>query len=130
MTIDLWMLVDSALLCLLVPIFSLPRLLTIPGGMTWGFGNRDTSFPVPAWIERTRRAHTNMVEALGPFACLVLVAHVSGKANEASALGAQIFFFARVVHTGVYMAGVPVARTLAFAAAIAGEMQILRQILS
>jgi len=130
MTIDLWMLVYSALLCLVIPLLGVTRLMMIPGGLAWGFGNRDTSFQVPAWIERTRRTHTNMVEALGPFACLVLVAHISGKANDATALGAQIFFFARVVHAGVYMAGVPVVRTLAFAAGIAGEMQILRQIMS
>jgi len=130
MTTDLWMLIYSALLCLSIPFVGITRLLMLPGGAAWGFGNRDSSFAVPAWIERTRRAHLNMVEALGPFACLVLVAHVGGKADAATAFGAQVFFIARVAHAGVYIAGIPYLRTLMFAAAIFGELQILRGILA
>lgn len=130
MTTDLWMLVYSALLCLSIPVAGVTKLLSMPGGVAWGFGNRDTPFPVPAFVERTRRAHTNMVENIGPFAALVLVAHVSGKADAASAMGAQMFFFARVAHAGVYIAGIPYARTLAFAVSVAGEIQILRSIMA
>jgi len=130
MTTDLWMLVYSAILCISIPLVSVTGLLLRPGGPAWGFGNRDTSFPVPAWIERTRRAHLNMVENLAPFACLVLVAHVTGKADATTAFGAQVFFVARVAHAAIYIVGIPVARTLAFGLGIFGEMQILWRILS
>lgn len=130
MTTDLWMLVYSALLTIVIPYVGITRLLTLPGGMTWGFGNRDDSFQVPAWMERTRRAHTNMAENLAPFACLVLVAHVAGKADATTAMGAQIFFVARVAHAGVYIAGIPVLRTLVFAAGLVGEIMILMRIVS
>lgn len=130
MTTDLWMLVYSALLTIVIPYAGITRLLTLPGGMTWGLGNRDDSFEVPAWIERTRRAHANMAENLAPFACLVLVAHVAGKADATTAMGAQIFFVARVAHAGVYIAGIPVLRTLIFAAGLVGEIMILMRILS
>jgi uncharacterized MAPEG superfamily protein len=129
MTTDLWMLVWSAVLCLVIPYPGVTVLLQMPGGWAWGVGNRDTPFAVPPWLERTRRAHANMVENLIPFACLVLVAHVAGKANATTALAAQIFFWSRLVYTLVYMAGVPLLRTLVFAVGIVADFLILLQIL-
>lgn len=129
MTTDLWMLVWSAVLCLAIPYPGIIVLLQMPGGFTWGVGNREAEFTVPAWIERTRRAHANMVENLIPFACLVLVAHVGGKANAATALAAQIFFWSRLAYALVYVAGIPLLRTLVFAVAVTADLLILLQIL-
>jgi uncharacterized MAPEG superfamily protein len=129
MTTDLWMLAWSAVLCTVIPYAGIVVLLQMPGGPAWGFGNRDTTFPVPAWIERTRRAHANMVENLVPFACLVLVAHMAGKANATTAFASQLFLAARVVYTLVYMAGIPYLRTLVFGAGILADFLILLQIL-
>ena len=130
MPTDLWMLVLSAVLCAVTPYVGISGLARIPGGMTWGVGNRDTSFALPPWIERARRAHTNMVENLGPFAALVLVAHVAGKADATTALGSQLFFVARVAHAGVYIVGVPYLRTLVFGAGVVAQLMILTSILS
>jgi uncharacterized MAPEG superfamily protein len=41
-----------------------------------------------------------------------------------TALGAAIFFFARVAHAVLYTFGVPVARTLSFAAGLVGCFMI------
>ena len=130
MTTDLWMLVYSALLCVSIPMIGVTRLLMLPGGAAWGFGNRDQPFVVPTWIDRTRRAHMNMVENLAPFACLVLAAHVSGRADATTALGAQIFFVARVAHAAVYIIGIPVLRTVVFTIAIVGELMIFLRLLA
>src|SRR6185436_7764047 len=97
MTTDLWMLVWSAGLCVSIPVPGVTVLLTMAGGPAWGFGNRDYPFTVAPWIERGRRAHTNMVENLVPFACLVLVAHIAGKANATTAFAAELFLVARIV---------------------------------
>jgi uncharacterized MAPEG superfamily protein len=70
-----------------------------------------------------------MAENLAPFTALVLVAHVTGSANATTALGAAIFFWARVVHAIVFIAGVPWIRTLAFVISILGELLILLQLL-
>jgi uncharacterized MAPEG superfamily protein len=128
MTVDLWMLVYSALLCISIPVVAVAGLSRVPGGMSWGFGNRDTPLAVPTWIERVRRAHLNMVENLAPFAALVLVAHVTGKADATTALGAQIFFVARAAHAAIYIIGIPYLRTAAFFVAIFGDMLILGQL--
>jgi uncharacterized MAPEG superfamily protein len=129
MTTDLWMLVWSAVLCLVIPYPGVTILLQMPGGPAWGFGNRDRDFAVPAWIARTRRAHTNMVENLIPFACFVLVAHVAGKANTTTAFASELFLASRVVYTLVYMAGIPYLRTLVFSGGVLACFLILMQIM-
>jgi len=92
--------------------------------------SRAVSYPtgfyddLPAWAQRCHRAHMNLVENLVPFAALVLIAHVAGVASDLTVLGAQIFFWARIVQTGVHVAGIPWLRTLAFAAGWAGNFLI------
>jgi uncharacterized MAPEG superfamily protein len=58
----------------------------------------------------------------------VLAAHVSGHANATTALGAQIFFIARVAHAAVYILGIPYLRTAAFGAGAAGMLMIAGQL--
>src|SRR6185436_732962 len=50
-----------------------------------------TSRPVPNWGKRADRTYLNAVEVFAPFAALVVVAHVTGKANAMTALWAQCF---------------------------------------
>ena len=128
MTTDLTMLVWTTILCLVSPLPAVLGLMSTPGGMSWGVGNRDEGHEVPDWVSRARRAHANLVENLAPFAALVLVAHVAGKANETTALGAQIFFGARLVYAGLYVAGVPVLRTIVYFISLAGLVLIASQI--
>jgi uncharacterized MAPEG superfamily protein len=52
-----------------------------------------------------------MLEALAFFAALILVAQLAGKTNAATALGAQLFFWARLVYVPVYIIGIPWLRT-------------------
>ena len=130
MTTELTMLTLSAVLCLLLPNLAIFALSGVAGGMNWGLGNRDTPLTgLPAWAERGRRAHANLVENLVVFAALVLTAHVAGRTNGWTALGAQLFFWGRVAHAGTYIAGLVPWRTLAFGIAIAGEWMIALQFL-
>ena len=128
MTTELWMLVWSALLCLVIPLIYVGGLTQVTGGLAWGLGNRDTPLESPLWVARAKRAHSNLVENLAPFAILVLTAHVAGEANATTALGATIFFWARVAHFLVYAAGIPYVRTLAFGVGVIGEIMILTQL--
>lgn len=130
MTVDLWMLAYTAALCIVTPYIGIAGLIRLPDGLAWGIGNRDTTFVVPAWIERTRRAHTNTVENLLPFACLVLVAHVSGKADATTALAARIFFVTRAAYTAIYVIGIPGVRTAVFGIGVFAEFLILARILA
>ena len=128
MSVDLKMLVWSAVLAVLL---SFPYMLGLIGklGLPTMAGNRENFPQVEGWIGRSMRAHRNLLESLAPFAALVLVAHVSGKANATTALGAQIFFWARVAHAGFYIGGFPWVRTGAFAVSLVGMALILLQLL-
>jgi uncharacterized MAPEG superfamily protein len=128
MTTDLWCLVWTAVLCVALPNVGLVGRMQVAGGMEWALGNRDTPLEVPAWVARAGRAHINLVEGLAPFAVLVLVAAVAGKANGWTALGAQIFLLARIAHAAIYIAGIAGLRTLAFIAGVVGEVLILLQL--
>jgi uncharacterized MAPEG superfamily protein len=70
--------------------------------------------PVPMWGTRAHRAYLNAVEVFAPFAALVLVAQIAGKADAMTALWSMVFFWSRVVHALVYWAAIPYVRTLAF----------------
>lgn len=119
MTTDLTMLALSAALCVLL---ALPYTLgfILQRGLYVVAGNREDFPPGRGWVGRAHRAHVNMVENLVPFAALVLAAHVAGRADALTALGAQIFFWSRLAHAVVYTAGIPWARTLAYAGGLAG----------
>jgi uncharacterized MAPEG superfamily protein len=128
MTTDLWMLVYTALLSMFFFFAYLPGRAAVAGGLAWAFGNRDTPLAVPAWTSRAERAHQNLVENLAPFAILVLVAHVAGKTNATTALGATLFFWGRVGHAAAYIAGIIYLRTAVFFIATVGELLILSQL--
>jgi uncharacterized MAPEG superfamily protein len=130
MTTELTLLAWSAALCILQPYPAVGALLTIRGGFAWGLSNRDRTLGgLPAWAERSRRAHTNMVENLAPFAVVVLIAQVTGRTNDLTALGAHLFFWGRVAHTVTYIAGLTPWRTLVFAVSQTGTFLIFLQLL-
>jgi uncharacterized MAPEG superfamily protein len=117
------MLVASVVLTwLLLVVAAAPTLLTAP---RWALGSRDEPHePLRGWLARAQRTSANMNENLPLFAALVLVVHVAGKADASSALGAQIFFFSRLVHAAVYIAGIPYLRTLVWGVSIAGLFMV------
>ncbi len=70
--------------------------------------------PVPLWGKRADRAHLNAVESFAPFAALVIIAQVAGKADAMTAFWAMSFFWLRLAHAVVYWLGIPYVRTLVF----------------
>ena len=68
-----------------------------------------------------------MLESLVLFAALVLSAHAAGVSNAGTVLGAQLFLWARVAYGVLYIAGVPIARTSAWAVSMAGLVTIFLQ---
>jgi uncharacterized MAPEG superfamily protein len=73
-----------------------------------------TPRPLPLWGRRADRAYLNAVEAFAPFAALVLIAHVSGKANAMTAFWAACFFWLRLTHAVVYLLAIAYVRTVVF----------------
>src|SRR5258707_4449094 len=73
-----------------------------------------TPRPVPLWGQRADRLYLNAVESFAPFAALVIVAHLAGKANAMTAFWAMCFFWLRLAHAAVYLLAIPYVRTLIF----------------
>jgi uncharacterized MAPEG superfamily protein len=63
---------------------------------------------------RANRAFINAVESFAPFAALVIVANLAGKANATTAFLATSFFWLRLAHVVVYLLGIPYLRTVIF----------------
>jgi uncharacterized MAPEG superfamily protein len=73
-----------------------------------------TPRPLPHWGRRADRAYLNAVETFAPFAALVIVAQLAGKADAMTAFWAMCFFWLRLAHAVVYLLAVPFVRTLIF----------------
>src|SRR5713226_158085 len=73
-----------------------------------------TPRPLPLWGKRADRAYINAVECFAPFAALVIIAHLAGKANAMTAFWAMSFFWLRMTHAVVYLLAIPYVRTLVF----------------
>lgn len=81
--------------------------------------------PQPLWAERAQRAHLNLVETLPAFVGVCFAASLSGEAGAgALAVWAPVFFWARVVHAVVYIAGVPFLRTPVYLVSWAATLAI------
>ena len=92
-------------------------------------GARDNLAEYNSAVGRSKRATSNMVEAMIMFTPLVLVAHATDSLNNMTALGAAVFFWARLAYAPCYWFGIPVLRTLAWFAGVAGIVMIFLQIL-
>ena len=90
----------------------------------WGLptflNNYPENFPIdapqqPLWAERAQRTHLNMVETMPAFIAVVLGASQLGNASvtvlATIAMWASIFFYARIAHAAIYIAGIPFLRT-------------------
>ena len=92
-------------------------------------GNREPQVEGKGWVGRAQRAHKNMLESLPLFAALVLVAHVAGKADDLTALGAALFVWGRLAYAAIYVAGIAWVRTVAWTVALVGMLLILKQLI-
>lgn len=92
-------------------------------------GNREDMPELTGWAGRAQRAHRNMLENLPLFIALVLIAQAAGKTNAMTLLGAELFFWGRLAHWLIYLAGIPWLRTLAWVVSVVGLILIFRQLL-
>jgi uncharacterized MAPEG superfamily protein len=98
-------------------------------GLTVLAGNREDLPVLTGLAGRAKRAHLNMIENMVLFAALVLIAAVAGKANATTAMGALVFFWARLAYAVIYLLGVPWLRTAAWFVSVIGMVMIACQLL-
>ncbi len=108
-----WLTVSAGLMLVLWVPYTAKNVTMV--GLEKGMRNIPDVSVLPGWAQRCRRAHMNLIENFAPFAALVLVLNITGKADASTATAAALFFFARMLHAIVYIAGVAYIRTLFFA---------------
>ncbi len=81
--------------------------------------------PQAAWAQRLYFAHTNAVENLVIFAPLVLILDAQGHSTQSTAIACAVYFWARLAHVIIYVMGIPVLRTLAFAAGFVAQVVLV-----
>jgi uncharacterized MAPEG superfamily protein len=127
MTPELIYLVWSAVLTSVLMLIAVSGA-TLQVGLPTLAGNREDMPDMTSWAGRAERAHSNMLENLVLFAILVLVAQAAGVRNAMTLLGAQLFFWGRVGHAVLYIAGIPWARTAAWVVSVVGLILIAWQL--
>ncbi len=114
MTVDLTYLAYTAILTAALWIPYVIAQVTSNGPLTPENYRDPTPRPVSLWGKRANRAHLNAVESFAPFAALVIVAQLAGKADAMTAFWAMSFFWLRLTYVVVYWLAIPYVRTLVF----------------
>jgi uncharacterized MAPEG superfamily protein len=123
MSVELTMLAYSVALLFVLVVVQAFAGIRAQGAMKLA-GSRD-GLPAPSGFHaRTLRVVDNHREGLVLFAPLVLVAALAQVSTGTTRLGAELFFYSRVVHAVLYVAGVPMIRPLAWLVSMAGTAMI------
>ena len=129
---------DLKFLVLAVGLTIVQMLIAVAGatlqvGLPKILSNREPTPIRTGWVGRAMRAHHNMLENLPLFAILVLIEPVTFALTKGTAgigaLGAPLFFYGRLAYSGIYIAGIPVLRTLSWTVALVGIIVLFLQAL-
>src|SRR5574338_261316 len=113
-------------LLLFVHIFVAIRFKTQQYGRKWNVGARDEAVPAASPMTgRAMRAQANFQETF-PIAVVALIGVVlAGRATPMTALGGWIWLGTRIAYLPLYMAGVPVVRTIVWTVGMIGLAMVL-----
>ena len=119
MSLELRLLAYSiVLLFVLVAIHAASNVRTF--GVKAMSGSRDGLGAPSVFTARAKRAVDNLTENLWFFAPLVLIAVLTNVSNDWTVLGARLFFYGRLAHGVIYLAGWPTIRAAAWLTGVAG----------
>lgn len=123
MSVELTMLAYSVMLLLVLVLIQANAGIRSVGLVPLA-NSRDGLAAPQGFHARTLRCVDNHREGLTMFAPLVLIAALTHVSNGTTVLGAQLFFYSRVAHAVLYLAGVPMVRPLAWAVGLVGTIMV------
>ncbi len=95
-------------------------------GLPYNLSARDLPAPpVSVMSGRLLRAFKNFKETFVLFAAAIILVTLMGRQDGSSAMGAQLYFWARLVYVPVYASGIIVLRTIIWAISIVGLVMVL-----
>jgi uncharacterized MAPEG superfamily protein len=112
----------------LVHLFAAIRVKTAQYGTKWNMGPRDEALDPPATplAGRLDRAQRNFFETFPLYAAAALIVTMAHLNTQWTAIGALVWLGARVVYLPLYALGIPVLRSIAWIAALAGILMVLK----
>jgi uncharacterized MAPEG superfamily protein len=129
-SIEIQMLCWSAGLGLLQLVIA-TTLSVVDIGLPYAVGPRDAPTPpIKIITSRFLRAFHNFRETFVYFAVAVLLVTLSNKTSATTALGAQLYFWARLAYVPVYAAGISFARTAIWTVSVVGLVMVLSGMLA
>ena len=115
-----------SVILLIVQILVQAQLATRELGLGYNASPRDQGLkPTGVVAGRAARALANLLETYPAFVGLALALVVGEKAGGLGAIGAAVWFWARVVYLPLYLAGIPFVRGVAWGASIIGLVLML-----
>ncbi|MGY0650450.1 MAPEG family protein [Luteimonas sp. A537] len=95
-------------------------------GLVWNASARDgQSKPLGPVAGRVNRSWQNFLETFPMFAAAVLAVVLAERTGDQTALGAQVYFWARVAYIPVYASGIPYVRSLIWGVSLVGILLVL-----
>ena len=109
-----------AVILLIVHMFIQATFSALSKGIGWAIGTQDEARAPSPVAGRLERALTNYAYNLPAFIALALMLKVTDLSTETTALGAAIWFWARVAYVPAFASGLPFGRSIAWAASLVG----------
>jgi len=102
------------------------QLVTRERGLDWNAGARDgAERPLGTYAGRATRALANFQETYPALIALALGLAVTGQTGGLGAIGALLWFVARILYIPLYLFGVRYVRSLSWLASILGLLLML-----
>lgn len=110
----------------LIYVIVAATLGTAQRGLAWNTSNRDAQpKPLTGAAARASRASRNFLETFPFFAAAILAVVLAKTNSPGTALGAQIYLWARLIYLPIYIIGIPYLRTLVWTASLVGLLKVL-----
>lgn len=129
LSIELKMLLYSVILGI-VHLLITAALSTKERGLAWNVSARDQPTKELSGVAgRVSRGFTNFKETFSFFAAAVIIVQFTTMANHTSGLGAQLYFWARLLYIPIYAAGIPFLRSIVWTISLIGIIMVLSSII-
>ncbi len=125
MSLELQILIGSILLGLF-QILLATTFVTMERGIKWNLSSRGQELPPPKGVAgRLNRAAENFKETFPFFIAAVVVVQFLGKSNSITSVGAQLYFYGRIIYLPVYAFDITRIRSVIWCVATSGILLVL-----
>ncbi len=123
------LLLAASVLLVVAQIVLAAQLANGQYGLRWAASARDEPHDPPRpLVGRSQRALANLLETYPVFVAAVLAVGMAHRFDLWSLIGAHLYLWSRIVYLGLYLAGVPLVRSLVWNVALAGILMVLAQL--